>query len=78
MPPVGLTPFSVGVGAAALDGDVVVVVVKIDVDDGVCSPLVPQAVANPPIPINDAPPAIAISARLSLRVITMFVLFVPF
>lgn len=75
LPPVGFTPFSVGVGAAALDGDVVAVVV--DVDEGACSPLEPQAVAKPPIAISAAPPAIATTSRLSLTVITMFVLFVP-
>jgi hypothetical protein len=71
LPPVGLTPFSVGVGAGALDGDVVAVVV--DVDDGACSPVLLQAVAKPPIAINAAPPAIAITSRLSLTVFTMLV-----
>src|SRR5690349_12399655 len=69
-PPVGLTPFSVGVGAAALDGEVVVVVV---VDDGDCSPLLPQAVASPPIAISAAT---AITKRLSLTVITVLIPFV--
>ena len=74
-PPDGLTPFSVGAGAAALDGDVVAVVVVVDVD-GACSPLDPQAVAKPPIAISAAPQAIAITSRLSLLVITMLVPFV--
>ena len=74
LPPVGLTPFSVGVGAAALDGDVVVVVVE--VDEGACSPLLPQAVARPPIAISAAPKPIAITRLLSLTVFTMLIPFV--
>jgi hypothetical protein len=54
LPPVGLTPFSVGDAGAALDG-VVVVVVVVEVVEGACCPLVPHAVANAPIAINSEP-----------------------
>lgn len=78
LPPVGLTPFSVGEGGAALDGGavVVVVVVVVVVDDGACLPLVLQAVAKPAIEISAAPPATATLNRLPLTVITMLVPFV--
>jgi hypothetical protein len=74
LPPVGFTPFSVGAGAAALDGDVVAVVV--DVVDGACWPLLPHAVAKPAIATSAAPPATTILNQLSLTVFTMLVLFV--
>ena len=75
MPPVGLTPFSVGDGGAALVGDVVVVVVVVVDVDGPLLPL-PQAVARPPTAIRAAPAATATLNRLSLTVVTMLVLFV--
>jgi hypothetical protein len=74
LPPVGLTPFSVGDGGAALGGDVVVVVVVVDVDGPWL--LLPHAVANPPNAISAAPAATAILNRLSLTVITVLVLFI--
>jgi hypothetical protein len=59
-PPVGLMPFSVGAGGAALDDGVVVTVVVVEVVDGVCcSPLLPQA-ANVPIATRTEALAMAI------------------
>jgi hypothetical protein len=78
LPPVGLTPFSVGAGAA-LDGGadvVVVVVVVVVVLDGACWPPLLQAVARPASATSAAPLANAILNRLSLTVITMLVPFV--
>ena len=71
LPPVGLTPFSVGVGVAALVGgaDVVVVVVVVVVDGAWL--LLLQAVARPAIATSAAPVATAILNRLSLTVFTM-------
>lgn len=58
-PPVGLMPFSVGDGGAALDdGVVVVVVVVVDVD-GACSPLLPHPARSAPIAISAPPPTTA-------------------
>ena len=73
-PPVGLTPFSVGDGGAALDGGGVVVVV-VEVDEGVCCPLVPQAAVG--ISTSSAAAlAMAIPRRLIQPVNTIYVLFV--
>lgn len=72
LPPVGLTPFSVGVGAAAL-GDVVVVVVV--VVEGASPPLFPQALAKAPIAISAEPLATTIRRRLIRPVYTIHVLF---
>lgn len=74
MPPVGLMPFSVGDGAAALDDGVVVVVVV--VVDGACSPLLAQATEKPPIATNAQPPATAIRRRLFRLIVTIPVPFV--
>jgi hypothetical protein len=80
LPPVGLMPFSVGDGGAALDGGavvaVVVVVVVVVLVDGACSPLLLHAVARPAIAIRAAPLATAILNRLSVTVFTMLVPFV--
>jgi hypothetical protein len=66
-----LTPFSVGAGAGAPDGDVVVVVVVVLVDDdGACCPLVPHA-ARVPIAISDDPTAIAVRRRLLWSILTV-------
>ncbi len=61
LPAVGLMLFSVGAGAAALDGDVVAVVVVVVPDDGACSLPLPHALATAPIAISAAPQAIAIT-----------------
>ncbi len=76
LPPVGLTPFSVGDGGAALDdGVVVVVVVVVEVVEGVCCPPLPQA-ANVVITISTEALAMAIRRRLVRPVITIHVPFV--
>jgi hypothetical protein len=72
LPPVGLTPFSVGDGAVALD-DVVVVVVVVD---GACSPLLAHAAEKAPIAISAQPPATAIRRRLFRLIVTIHVPFV--
>ncbi len=61
LPPVGLMPFSVGDGGAALGG-VVVVVVVVGVD-GACSPPRPHAAVKAPIVSSAAAPTAAISRR---------------
>jgi hypothetical protein len=74
LPPVGLTPFSVGDGGTALDdGDVVVVVVVVE---GACPPLFPHALAKAPIAISAEPLATTIRRRLIRPVNTIHVLFV--
>ena len=66
MPPVGLMPFSVGDGGAALDGGVVVVVVVVvDVVEGACSPLLPHPAVSAPIAIRAPPPTTAIKRRVN-------------
>ena len=75
LPPVGLTPFSVGDGGAALDDGVVVVVVVVEVVEGVCCPPLPQA-ANVVITISTEALAMAIRRRLVRPVITIHVPFV--
>jgi hypothetical protein len=56
--------FSVGDGGAALDGDVVVVVVVVDVA-GACPPLLPQPASSAPIAISAPAPAAAIKRRIT-------------
>ena len=74
MPPVGLTPFSVGEGGAALDdGEVVVVVVVVVV---VCPPLFPHALVKAPIAISAEPVARTTRRRLILPLNTIHVLCV--
>ncbi len=74
LPPVGLTPFSVGDGAAALDdGEVVVVVVVVEV---VYPPLFPHALATAPIVISAEPVATTIRRRLIRPLNTIHVLCV--
>jgi hypothetical protein len=68
---VGLTPFSVGDGGAALDGDVVVVVVVVD---GACPPF-PHALAKAPITISAEPVATTIRRRLIRPMNTIHILF---
>lgn len=63
-PPVGLMPFSVGDGGAALVGDVVVVVVVVVVE-GAWPPLLPHPAVNAPMTISAPPPAAAIKRRVS-------------
>ena len=65
LPPVGLMPFSVGAGGAALDGGavVVVVVVVVDVDGGAFSLPVPQPAASSPNVRTAAPPATTLKRR---------------
>lgn len=75
LPAVGLTPFSVGDGGAALDDGVVVAVVVVEVVEGVCCPPLPQAV-NALIAISTEPPAMAIRRRLVRPVNTIHVPFV--
>jgi hypothetical protein len=66
LPPVGLMPFSVGDGGAALDdGGVVVVVVAVVVVEGVCSPLLPHPARNGPIAISAPPPTTATKRRVN-------------
>ena len=67
MPPVGLVPFSVGDGGAALDGGVVevVVVVVVVVVEGACSPLLPHPAVNAPMAISAPPPATTIKRRVN-------------
>jgi hypothetical protein len=72
LPPVGLTPFSVGDGGAALDGDVVVVVVVVD---GACPPF-PHALAKAPIVISAEPAATTIRRRLVRPMNTIHILLV--
>ena len=68
LPPVGLMPFSVGDGGAALDGGgvvvVVVVVVVVDVVEGACSPPLPHPDVSKPIVTRTPPPATAIKRRV--------------
>ncbi len=63
LPPVGLMPFSVGDGGAALGGVVVVVVVVVVGVDGACSPPRPHAAVKAPIVSSAAAPTAAISRR---------------
>ena len=70
--PVGLTPFSVGDGGAALDDGVVVVVVE--VVEGACCPLLPQA-ATGLSRSSAAALTMAIRRRLIRPVNTIHVLF---
>ena len=66
MPPVGLMPFSVGDGGAALDGGVVVVVVVVViVVEGACPPLLPHPAVSAPIAIRTPPPTTTIKRRLN-------------
>jgi hypothetical protein len=66
LPPVGLMPFSVGDGGAALDdGGVVVVVVVVVVVEGVCSPLLPHPARSAPIAISAPPPTTATKRRVN-------------
>ena len=67
LPPVGLMPFSVGDGGAALvDGGVVVVVVVVVVDvEGACSPLLPHPARKAPVATSAPPPTTAISRRVN-------------
>lgn len=64
LPPVGLMPFSVGDGGAALVGVVVVVVVVVDVE-GAWPPLLPHPAVNAPITIRAPPPTAAIKRRVN-------------
>ena len=64
LPPVGLMPFSVGDGGAALDDGGVVVVVVVVVE-GVCSPLLPHPARNVPIAISAPPPTTATNRRVN-------------
>lgn len=67
LPPVGLMPFSVGDGGAALDGGgvvVVVVVVVVDVVEGACSPPLPHPAVSKPIVTRSPPPATATKRRV--------------
>lgn len=63
LPPVGLMPFSVGDGGAALDDGVVVVVVV--VVEGVCSLLVPHPARSAPAAISAPPPTTATKRRVN-------------
>ena len=60
LPPVGLMLFSVGAGAAVLDGDVVVVVGVVVVVDGAWLALVPHPAVTAPMTTRAAPPARAL------------------
>jgi hypothetical protein len=66
-PPVGLPPYSVGDGGAALDGGVVVVVVVVVVIvvEGACSPSLPHPAVSAPIAIRAPPPATTIKRRVN-------------
>ena len=76
-PPVGLTPFSVGDGGAALgDVAVVAVVVVVVVVEGACCPLLPHAEARVHIAISAEARAMATRRRLIRPVNTIHVPFV--
>jgi hypothetical protein len=65
LPPVGLMPFSVGDGGAALDGGGVVVVDVVVVVEGACSPLLPHPARSAPIAISAPPPTAATRRRVN-------------